>query len=120
LKTSWIIGIMSLYMVCLVVCSIIEQTNLVTSASVASLQGMMQPEGSDVSNLLQNVPVLSGAVSLITMVWSYLKPVIEAIFLYFPDLWNGPWLWFYFIFILPISIGFVVSVVFILRGVPNF
>ena len=105
-------------MVCYLLCSIIEQSNLVTSVQIADLQGFMQPEGSDVTSL-NDVSVIGQAWSLITGVWGYIKPLIEAVFLYFPDLWNGTWLWFYFIFILPIGIGFVVSVVFILRGVGS-
>jgi hypothetical protein len=101
------------------VCGIIEESNIVTDVEIGTMQAWMQPEGSDLTTMVSGIPFVGGAVSIITAVWSYIKPLVQAIFLYFPDLWNGTWLWFYYIFILPISIGFVVSIVFILRGVAN-
>ncbi len=118
MKTSWIIGIMMLWVVCYLLCSVIEGTNLFGSAQTGTIQGMMQPAGTDVSSF-EDTSAIGQAYSLITNVWSYIKPVIQAIFLFFPDLWNGVWLWFYYIVIMPISVGLIVSLVFIFRGVHS-
>jgi hypothetical protein len=118
LKTSWIIGIMSLWVVCYILCSVIEESNLFTSAQTSTVQGFMQPTGTDITTI-DNMSSIGQAISLITNVWSYIKPFIQAVFLYFPDLWNGAWLWFYYIVIMPISVAMIVSIVFIFRGVHS-
>jgi hypothetical protein len=68
---------------------------------------------------LYSVPVIGQAVSLITKVGEYISTLILMIFLWFPDIWAGNWLWLYFFLCLPVTVGFVVSFVFILRGVHN-
>ena len=66
-------------------------------------------------------PVVGGLniVSLATHAWSYFKLVLSAIFLWFPNLWTGVWMWFYVCVIIPLDVGIVFSFVVILRGVAN-
>lgn len=118
MKTSWIIGIVSLWVVCYILCSVIENTNLFTSEQTGMIQSMLQPEGTEITSI-ENASSIGQAYSLITNVWSYLISVIKVIFLWFPDLWSGNWIWFYYCFIAPLSIGLIVSIVFILRGVQS-
>jgi hypothetical protein len=101
-----------------VLCSVIEGTNMFGTAEVQTITSMMQPAGTDVSSL-QGPFSISGFYSLVTNVWEYIKIVIQAIFLYFPDLWTGNWIWFYFVVCLPISIAMIVSLVMVLRGTAS-
>ena len=107
-----------LWVTCYILCSVIENTNLFTSAESNTVMGMMQPEGTDITSL-ENTSAIGQAYSLITNVWNYIKPVISAIFLWFPDLWSGTWIWVYLCLIMPISVGLIISLVFIFRGVHS-
>ena len=118
MKTSWIIAIVMLWVVFFIFGSIAEQQNTFGSSQVSQGQSLMQPVGTDITGL-NSIPVIGQAISLITNVWSYLVTFIQMVFLWFPDLWAGSWLWFYFILPFPVSVGLVISIVFILRGVHN-
>jgi len=112
------IGIVMLYFVLLICSSVAAQSSMITSTEVGQVQGLMQPTGTD-STSLTSGSVIGQAVSLITNVWSYLLGFLQIVFLWFPNLWTGTWLWFYFIVCVPISVGFVMSIVFVLRGVHS-
>lgn len=118
MKTSFIIGWVCLFVACIMGDSIIQQSAGITSTQGGWLFALTHPSGTDVT-VLSSIPIIGQAASLITMVWSYILNLIELIFLWFPSIWNGTWLWVYYFVCLPVAIGFVVSIVFILRGVHN-
>ena len=111
-------AVMTIYMVMQLFISVAEEGNSVDATKIEQVQGLLQPAGTDVS-ALENIPLLGGAYSLITNVWDYCKGVIEIIFLWSPSLWSGNWYWFWLLFCLPVAVGMVASLVFILRGVPS-
>jgi hypothetical protein len=109
-KTSWIIFIAFAYIAIYYFAGVAEYANLMNAQTVANLQALGQPHGSNW--LLQ-------AVAQITEVWTYIKIFIQMLFLWNGTLWTGYWLYFYFAVCLPICIGVVMSIVFILRGVHS-
>jgi hypothetical protein len=109
-KTSWIIFIAFAYIAIYYFAGVAEYANLMNAQTVANLQALGQPHGSNW--LLQ-------AVAQITEVWTYIKIFIQMVFLWNGTLWSGSWLWFYYAVCLPICIGVVMSIVFILRGVHS-
>jgi hypothetical protein len=85
---------------------------------MSMLQRLMQPTGTDVT-VISSLPVIGGAASLISYVWNFFKIFIQMIFLYFPSIWNGQWIWVWYFLCVPVTVGFVASIVIILRGVHN-
>jgi hypothetical protein len=71
----------------------------------------MQPNGTDFSN------PISAAVSIITDVWQYFKLFIKLAFLWYPTLWQGDAYYIWMAVFLAVGIGFVASLITILRGV---
>jgi hypothetical protein len=118
MKTSWIIGTVSLWFALMLIASVVEATNKVTTTEITQVQNLMQPTGTDVT-VLNSLPVIGGFASLITNVWSYLIGFLQMVFFWSPTLWTGNWLWIYLIFVMGIGVGIVMSVVFILRGVHS-
>ena len=110
MKTSWIIFIIFAYIGIFYFAGVAEYANLMNATQVAHLQSLAQPEGTNW--VLQ-------AVSQITKVWNSMMVFIQMVFLWNGTLWTGAWLWFYYFVCLPICIGVVMSIVFILRGVHS-
>ena len=110
MKTSWIIFIVLVYIAIFYFAGVAEYANQMNATTVASLQSLGQPEGTNW--------VLQG-VSQIVRVWDYIKVFIQMLFLWNGTLWTGYWLYFYFAVCLPICIGVVMSILFILRGVHS-
>ena len=118
MKTSWFIGLISLWFVMMILSGIAEQSNLVTSTVVESVQGLVQPEGTDVGSISTGAGT-SAAYSIVTSVFSYLGPFFQMVFLWHPTLWTGSWFYFYLVFCLPIAVAMVISIVFVFRGVNS-
>jgi hypothetical protein len=109
-KTSWIIFIALAYIAIFYFAGVAEYANQVNATVAANLQSLGQPTGTNW--LLQQVAQISE-------VWNYIKVFIQMVFLWNGTLWAGSWLWFYYAVCLPICIGVVMSIVFILRGVHS-
>ena len=110
MKSSWIAGIVFFYIGLLVLSLIAEQNVSMKGSDVNVIQQLITPSGTDFSN-----PVVA-TVSLITDVWQYFRLLIQVIFLWFPDLWVGSWLWFYYIVCVPITVMMIATFITILRG----
>ena len=110
MKTSWIIFIIFSYLAIFYFASVPEYTNLINAAQIAHLQTLAQPTGTNW--LLQGV-------SQIEAMWSFFTVLIQMIFLWNGTLWAGAWYYFYLFVCLPICVGVVMSLVFILRGVHS-
>jgi hypothetical protein len=114
MKTSLIIGIISLWVILTLLSNVAEETALMGSGEATTLQSFMQPHGTDFSN------VITGTVSIVTNIWQYMKLVIQVMFLWYPTVWEGSWsMMIYFIPFLPFGIGLVFSIVTVLRGVGS-
>jgi hypothetical protein len=89
---------------------IAEQQNNVTPVVASNLYTLGTPSG---TNFFGNI------VSNVVAVWNYMLVFIKMVFLWNGTLWQGNWLWFYYVICLPVVIGMVFSIVTILRGVHD-
>jgi hypothetical protein len=114
MKTSWIIFIVLTYAAIWWFAGIMQQSNLLnpTSTGGVNIQALGQPSAT-------NFGGIAAVVSQVVNVWNYLVGFIKMVFLYNPTVWSGYWIYFYYFICLPICIGMVMSIVFILRGVHN-
>jgi hypothetical protein len=103
-------GIVMLYIGLLYLSLIAEQNASVNSSSMNLFNQLLTPTGTDFSN------PLAATVSLATDVWQYFKLVFQIVFLWFPDLWVGNWIWFYLFVCFPITVMMAVTFITILRG----
>ena len=95
----------------LLILSLIAEHNVSMNVNDVNLfNNIMSPTGTDFSN-----PVVA-VTSLVTDVWYYFKLVIQVVFLWFPDLWAGNWIWFYYVVCFPVTIMVIFTFVTILRG----
>lgn len=115
---KWIIGIITIYLAILLATTITNQANQFTTSTVADLQAMAQPSGTDLTSLGSGLSA-GGDFSLVTNVWSYIKTFIQAAFLWSPSLWTGTWYWFYWFFCFPLCVSMVITIIFVLRGVRS-
>jgi len=115
MKQSWVIAVVTLYVVFHLLGSVAEGSLSITSSQVSQAQGLMQPIMTDVSPL-NSIPVIGLAVSLITNIGSYFISFMMMVFLWYPTLWSGTWMWFYWLFVMPVSIGMIMAIVTMLRG----
>jgi len=117
LKQSWVVGIVMLYV-------ILQGLTMVVQASTtgdSSVWGLL--DGVFKYNLSQ---VQGSTSSIISGLWvpaqvgiSVLMSFMGIILLYYPALFHGYYIWFWFIVCLPISVGFVISIVTLIRGVAS-
>ena len=113
MKSSWLAGIMLFYVGLLFLSMIAEHNVSANSADINLFNAFITPTGTDFSN-----PVVA-VTSLVTDVWQYFKLIIQVVFLWFPDLWVGGWLWVYYVVCFPIAMMMVFTFVSILRGSFN-
>jgi hypothetical protein len=109
MKTSWIIGVMMLYISIFFYGSIMTNANTL-SGEMGHIFNLAQPTGLDLSNLI------TAAYSVSTEVWYYMVIFIEAIFLWFPGLWTGNWFFVWLFLCVPICIGMIFGIITMLRG----
>lgn len=86
---------------------IAEQRNMLDATSIANIQNLVQPTG---TNFFET------ASAFVVNVWTYMVGFIKMVFLWYPTVWTGYWLWFYYIVCFPIAIGVVFGIVTIMRG----
>lgn len=110
MKQSWIIAIVSLWIILTLLSNVAESTALMGTGEATTLQTLMTPFASD------HTGIVDIGVSFITNVWNYFKLFIQVALLYYPTLWAGSAIFIYFILFMPVGIGFVVSIITILRG----
>jgi hypothetical protein len=112
MKMSFIIGWACLFVGCIFFNTVVEQSTGVSTTQWGWINSLMSPTvvESPATNFLGTI------TGYITLVGSYMKTLISMIFLWFPSMWTGVWYWVYIFFFLPVSVGFVVSIVIILRG----
>lgn len=114
MKQSWVVGIIMIYVI-LQGLTMVVQTSTTGESSVWSILHNMYAV-----NLTQNV-VISAVSSIFAaagVVLAIFATLLQMIFLYYPALFSGVYLWFWFVVCFPIACGFVVSIVSVIRGVP--
>lgn len=114
MKMSFIIGWAALFVSLLFFDTIVQQSSGIGSEQFAYAGTLLKP---DITNM--TAPGVGQLISLVTQVGQYLVTFILMLGLWFPSIWVGNWLWFYWFFCFPVTMGFIVSIVFMLRGVGS-
>jgi hypothetical protein len=119
MKTSFIIGWATLFIVGIFLELVITGGTGVGSSYMDTLSSLTKNVNIVNVTSLYSVPVIGQAASLITMIGQYFAILIAMIFLYFPDIWAGNWIWLWYFLCIPVSVGFIFSFITILRGVHS-
>lgn len=117
MKQSWVVGIVMIYV-------ILQGLTMVAQADTtgdSSIWGVLD------SVFKYNLSQVQGSgTSLISSLWvpaqvgiAVLMALGNIILLYYPALFSGSYIWFWFIVCLPIAVGFVFTIVTLVRGVPS-
>ena len=114
MRQAWAVGYVMLYVILFIVDSVVTGGNSLGTTQMSPLNQMLHP------TFINQTNVFTSLTSLISNIGTYFILFIEVIFLWYPSLWvAGLGLWTYTIAILPISIGGVISIVIMLRGVRS-
>jgi hypothetical protein len=124
MKTSWIMGIMMVYLLILSLEMIATGGTVlgasasyqVDSANYTFAQGagkLVAPEISNSSN------VIAQAWSAISNIGPYLNIAIAILLLWSPTLFAGNMIWVWWFVCFPTCVGMVFSIISIARGVPS-
>lgn len=111
MKQSWIIGVFMLYLILAACAIMIEQTNTMSTDVAGAIRSLLKPTVTSVAT-----GGVTGFLSFMTNAGSIIIAFIGAIFLWFPSVWTGYLFWFWFFICLPVSVGFIVGCLIILRG----
>jgi len=116
-KQSWVVGIVMLYVILQGLTMVVQASTTGDSSVWGILDGVFK------YNLSQ---VQGSGTSLVSSLWvpaqvgvAVLMSFGSIILLYYPALFHGTYIWFWFIFCLPIAVGFVISIVTLVRGVAS-
>lgn len=111
MKTSWMIGLVTLFVVLSIIAGVMEMNYLGTEG-LSRLQMLMQPDVPAYTN-----PI--GAVSAyFTVGWGYIQNLWGMFWFDYP-MFTGVWGIVRYVIFLPVSIGVIVSLIFIIRGVGS-
>lgn len=113
MKTSWIIGIVTLYLIIFAVEMMVTKGTAFSSGVNGQLNSMMGISMANYSN--SN----TAFVSLIINAGTYIMTFINVVFLWSPTVFAGYGIWFWQFICLPVSIGTVISMVQVIRGVRS-
>ncbi len=118
MKTSWIIGVVMLYLL-IFACEVFVTggttlagttssgvTNIVTDNSTS----LMSP------NLQESTNAFTSAWAIATGVARYLSLIIQVLFLWCPTVFSGYMIWFWWFICFPVDCGMIFSIVTIIRG----
>ena len=110
MRTGWIVGIVMIYIAMAYFGITAEMGSSLGASPLATIDTLMKPE-------FTNFEV--GLSTLITNVGTYILAFLQIVFLWFPTLWSGTWIWFYFFVILPMVVGMTLGLVMVMRGVGS-
>ncbi len=108
--SKWIAGISMLYIGCLALSLIAEHSLSANASDMNVFTSLLSPTSTDFGN------PIAALNTLWTDAWQYIKLLFQIIFLWFPDLWTGAWLWFYYFILFPITLATIFSIMSMLRG----
>lgn len=110
MKTSWLIGLVMLFVILTVITGVMEMSYL-GGAEASRLQRLMQPDVPAYTNPL-------GAITAyVTATWDYIQN-LWGIFWFDYPFFQGSWAILRYIF-MAVSIGVIVSLVAVIRGVGS-
>ena len=111
MKQSWIIGVISLWILIFTAEMMATSGTAFSSNMTASMTALAHPSMANYSN------IFSSTASIISQVGTYFMVFISALTLYSPTVFAGNWIWFWAFICFPISISFIIVIITILRGV---
>lgn len=113
MKTSWIIGIVMLYLGILFL-EMVTTGSSTFASSVTSQQGVLTSP-----TVAGTTGVIAQAFTFVSNVKAYLDVLIPMLGLWSPTVFSGimSWVWWFTCF--PIDVGIVVSIIWIARGVGS-
>ena len=113
MKTGWIIGLVTAWVVLFIFSLICDQAWF-DGATLSTLNQLIHP-----TFPASSIPVIGVVVGAIAAVWGFIQALFTIILLRF-DFWNGSYMILWYIFCLPVAIGVIVSLVLsVFRGVPS-
>jgi hypothetical protein len=113
MKTGWIIGIVTAW-VLLAIFGLICDQAWFDGSTLGTLTTLMHPHFP-----ASNIPIVGLVVGAITVLWDWIQALFVIIFLKF-DFFSGPYMLIWYILCLPAGIGVIVSIVItVMRGVPS-
>ncbi len=84
-----------------------------SQGSISLLQGAFQFTTIDHSN------IITIATSFVSNILPAITGLLSIIFLWFPTVWEGYFIWFWYLICVPLGAGMCWAIMIILRGVPN-
>lgn len=113
MKTGWIVGIITAWVIMLIFSIICDQAWF-SGSTLANLTQLMSP-----SFPATSIPVIGPIIGAVAAVWGFIQALFTVLFLRF-DFWSGNYLLLWYIFCLPAGVGVVVSIVLgVFRGVSS-
>ncbi len=111
MKTSWIIGVVMMYILILSVELVVTGGTAFGTTAQGNLNGLT-------SNTMTNYSSGTSAFTAIfSQAGSYFMTFLNAVMLWSPTLFSGYYVYFWLFFCLPIDIGMVMSIAQVARGV---
>jgi hypothetical protein len=104
MKTGWIVGIVTAWIVLFIFGLVCDQVWF-EGSTLSTLNSLMHPQFPSTS-----IPVVGVVIGAITVLWGWIQALFTIIFLKF-DFWSGQYMLLWYIFCVPVGIGIIVSVV---------
>lgn len=104
MKTGWIVGIVMAYIILAIFGAIADQVWF-GGSTFATINNLMHPSFDSGS-----ISVIGQIVGAVTVFWSWIQGLLTIIFLKF-DFWSGSYIFFWYIFCIPLGIGVIASIV---------
>lgn len=104
MKTGWIVGIVMAYIILAIFGVICDQVWF-DGSTLSTINNLMHPSFDSGS-----IPVVGQIVGAVTVLWTWVQGLLTIIFLKF-DFWSGSYIFFWYIFCIPLGIGVIASIV---------
>ena len=115
MKQSWVVGIVTLYVIAQGLTMFVQTS----SSGDSSIWGVMD------GVFRYNMTQIQGTQG-VSSIWvpaqigiSVFMSFFQIILMYYPALFSGVYVWFWYVVLFPISVGFVISIVSMIRGVSS-
>jgi hypothetical protein len=115
MRPGWLVGLITLFLVMQLFCCVCEMSTPLGGGEMTQLQKLMTPEWNT-----YNIPVLGVAIAAINVAWDYVSVIFQMLFFWYPSIFTGGWILLWAVLFLPISIGFIASMILaVVRGTPS-
>jgi hypothetical protein len=126
MRNAWVIGIVALWIILTLLSNVAEKEALMGQVDPTTITADNPTGDTQVGTLdrlmgadFTSVATNGNPLTIISAIGKYFINLMRIVFLYYPVIWQGAGLIIYFVLFMPISIGFVVALITIIRGVPS-